>query len=63
MMLDFKTLFIADANATRSGAEHNATLVSIIQVFADVRLTDEIVPMLTLRGRTPGSGRGSCGAL
>ena len=47
MMLDFKTLFIADANATRSDAEHNATLVSMIQVFADVRLTDEIVPMLT----------------
>ena len=49
MMLDFKTLFIADANATRSDAEHNATLVSMIQVFADVRLTDEIVPMLTPR--------------
>ena len=47
MMLDFKTLFIADANATRSDAEHNATLVSMIQVFADVRLTDEIVAMLT----------------
>ena len=49
MMLDFKTLFIADANATRSDAEHNATLISMIQVFADVRLTDEIVPMLTPR--------------
>ena len=49
MMLDFKTLFIADANATRSDAEHNATLVSMIQVFADVRLTDEIVPMLDPR--------------
>ena len=49
MMLDFKTLFIADANATRSDAEHNATLVSMIQVFADVRLTDEIVPVLAPR--------------
>ena len=47
MMLDFKTLFIADANATRSDAEHNATLVSMIQVFADVRLTDEIVALLS----------------
>ena len=49
MMLDFKTLFIADANATRSDAEHNATLVSMIQVFADVRLTEEVVPMLAER--------------
>ena len=49
MMLDFKTLFIADANATRSDAEHNATLVSMIQVFADVRLTDDVVSMLTPR--------------
>ena len=44
-MLDFKTLFIADANATHSDAEHNATLASMIQVFADVRLTDEVAPM------------------
>ena len=47
MMLDFRTLFIADANATRSDVEHNATLVSMIQVFADVRFTDETVSMLT----------------
>ena len=46
MMLDFKTLFVADANATRSDAEHNATLVSMIQVFADVRLTGEVVALL-----------------
>jgi len=30
-------------------AEHNATLVSMVQVFADIRLTDEIVPMLAPR--------------
>ena len=58
MMLDFKTLFIADANATRSDAEHNATLVSMIQVFADVRLTDEIVPMLTPRSTRRKSAAG-----
>jgi ureidoacrylate peracid hydrolase len=46
MMLDFKTLFVADANATRSDAEHNATLVSMIQVFADVRFTDDVVTLL-----------------
>ncbi len=46
MMLDFKTLFVADANATRSDAEHNATLVSMIQVFTDVRFTDDVVTLL-----------------
>ena len=46
MMLDFKTLFVADANATRSDTEHNATLVSMIQVFADVRFTDDVVTLL-----------------
>lgn len=46
MMLDFKTLFVADANATRSDAEHNATLISMIQVFADVRFTDDVVTLL-----------------
>ena len=46
MMLDFKTLFVADANATRSDAEHNATLVSMIQVFTDVRFTDDVATLL-----------------
>ena len=46
MMLDFKALFVADANATRSDAEHNATLVSMIQVFTDVRFTDDVVTLL-----------------
>jgi len=51
MMLDFKTLFVADANATRSDVEHNATLVSMIQVFADVRFTDDVVPLLDQRAK------------
>ena len=46
MMLGFKTVFVADANATRSDDEHNATLISMIQVFADVRLTDDLIRLL-----------------
>lgn len=46
MMLDFKTIFVADANAARSDEEHNATLVSMIQVFADVRFTDDVIRLL-----------------
>ncbi len=43
MQLNFKTIFVADANGARSDAEHNATLVKLIQFFADVRFTDEVV--------------------
>ena len=46
MMLDFKTLFIADANATRGDAEHNATLISMVQVFADVRFTGDVLELI-----------------
>jgi ureidoacrylate peracid hydrolase len=45
-MLDFKTIMISDANATRSDEEHAATLVSFLQSFGDVRTTGEIVDML-----------------
>lgn len=55
MMRDFKTVFVADANATRSDAEHNATLVSLLQVFADVRSTSEVVDLLS-------AGAGESGA-
>ena len=43
MQLNFKTVFVADANGARSDEEHNATLVNMIQFFADVRFTDEVV--------------------
>ena len=45
-MLNFNTILVADANATRSDAEHNATLTSAIQVFADVRFTKDVVKLL-----------------
>jgi ureidoacrylate peracid hydrolase len=45
-MLDFKTIMISDANATRSDEEHAATLIAFLQSFGDVRTTDETVDML-----------------
>jgi ureidoacrylate peracid hydrolase len=39
-------VFVSDANATRSDAEHNATLSAIVQVVGDVRATDEVVRMI-----------------
>ena len=48
MMGDFKTVMVSDANAARSDAEHLAALVTLVQFFADVRSTDEVLAMLSL---------------
>jgi ureidoacrylate peracid hydrolase len=46
MMLNYKVFFVSDANACRTDAEHNATLASLIVMFADVRSTDEMIALL-----------------
>lgn len=46
MMADFKVVMASDANAARSDAEHLGALVSLVQFFADVRTTDEVIAML-----------------
>src|SRR5579863_2103102 len=43
MMLNYRMVFVADANAALSDAEHNATLTSIIRVFGDVATTNEVM--------------------
>ena len=48
MMGDFKTVMVSDANAARSDAEHLAALITLVQFFADVRSTDEVLAMLSL---------------
>jgi ureidoacrylate peracid hydrolase len=50
MMLNYRLVFVADANAALSDAEHNATLASIIRVFGDVATTDEVIALLTVKG-------------
>ena len=49
MMMNYKVVFVSDANATRTDEEHNATLRAIIQVIGDVRTTDEVVGLLEAR--------------
>ena len=44
--LGFSNIFVADATATRTDEEHNATLTNLIQYVADVMLTDEVVALL-----------------
>lgn len=46
MMDGFKTVVVSDANATRSDAEHTASLATILQFFGDVRGSGEIVALL-----------------
>jgi ureidoacrylate peracid hydrolase len=51
MMLNYRLLFVADANAALSDAEHNATLATILRVFGDVATTDEAIALLSARSR------------
>lgn len=48
MMMDYDVVFVSDANATRSDAQHNATLVSMMQLFADVRDTASTIDLLSM---------------
>ena len=42
MMLDYNVVFVSDATAAKSDAEHNATLANMMQVFADVMTVEEV---------------------
>lgn len=46
MMLDYRVIMLADANATWSDAEHAATLNNFALFFGDVMTTDEVIARL-----------------
>ena len=46
MMLDFKVIFVSDGTSAMSAAEHQATLDTLAQSFADVLTTKEILAEL-----------------
>ena len=46
MMLNYKVLMVADANAALSDDSHNAALATVCELFGDVRTTDEVVALL-----------------
>ena len=46
MMLGFRTIMVADANAAPSDAEHNATLATFMLFFGDVQTTQDIVELI-----------------
>ncbi len=49
MMLNFKTIMLADATATFSDEEQNASLASFLSFFGDVMTVDEAVARLSPR--------------
>jgi ureidoacrylate peracid hydrolase len=49
MMLNYRLVFVSDANAALTDDEHNATLNSMIRVFGDVRSTDDVMALLARR--------------
>ena len=58
MLMNYNTLFVADANGARSDEEHTATLVNMMQFFADVVTTDELERLIAksagpIRDRRP----------
>jgi nicotinamidase-related amidase len=49
MMLNFKTVMLADASASFSDAEHNAALNAFYAIFGDVQTVDECLGFLGAR--------------
>lgn len=44
--LGYNVLFVSDGTATRSDAEHNATLANLMQLVADVRSTEDVCALI-----------------
>jgi ureidoacrylate peracid hydrolase len=50
MQLNYRVIFVSDANAALSDAEHNATLTNMTALFCDVMATDEVAAALERAG-------------
>ena len=53
MQMNYKVIFVADANAALTDAQHNATLDNMCMIFADVRSTQEVLGVIKASVRTP----------
>jgi ureidoacrylate peracid hydrolase len=53
MMLNYKVIFVADANATHTDAEHNATLTAMANIFADVSMAEDLLARIAQRQVAP----------
>ncbi len=46
MQMNYKLVFVSDANAALTDAAHNATLDNMCMIFADVRSAAEVVDLI-----------------
>ena len=53
MQMNYKLIFVSDANAAVTDAAHNATLDNMCMLFADVRPTDEVLDVVRRSARVP----------
>ena len=53
MQMNYKLIFVSDANAAMTDAAHNATLDNMCMLFADVRPTDEVLDVVRRSARVP----------
>ena len=44
--LGYKVLFLSDGTATRTDIEHNAALINLMQLVADVRTTEDVIDLI-----------------
>ncbi len=56
MQYGYEVIYVADANATLTDAEHNATLVNMMTLFADVADTETVVRAIESRAGTRMTG-------
>lgn len=53
MQMNYKLVFVSDANAALTDAAHNATLDNMCMIFADVRPTSEVLELIGRSARVP----------
>lgn len=53
MQMNYKIIFVSDANAALTDAAHNATLDNMCMIFADVRPTAEVLDVIRRSARAP----------
>lgn len=53
MQMNYKLVFVSDANAALTDAAHNATLDNMCMIFADVRPTTEVVELIERSAAVP----------
>jgi ureidoacrylate peracid hydrolase len=62
MMLNFKVTMVADALATHTDAEHNASLAAFYSIFGDVQTVDEAIAALDRGARMVAAGEAAIAA-